>query len=347
MVARLSKSCTFGHRFLKTTSGVAVAAACLFTSSGVLAGELKLAHFMSPKHPMDRFIMRPWSKEIGKLSNGNLTVRIYPGGALGKGPVAQFKRAVDGVTDIAFGLPGFTSKLFPRTGVIELPGMATSAVDGANKLWNAFKILQPEWRRVHVLALWTNETQVLMTKNKPIRSVADMKDLKFRVPSKTQGEAIKALGGVPVFMPINRVYNALNTGVIDGILTGPSTIKSFKFNEVAKYFTEGIPLGRSPFFLVMNKRTWAALPADQKALVTKTTGRGLSVKAAKFYQRAGKGGLDKVRNSAKHEVITLKGAARQQAVDILMKSRQAQVKKLDAGGVPATKILGAMGVSGS
>ncbi len=53
------------------------------------AVELKLAHFMSPKRPMDRFIMRPWSEEIAKLSKGSLTVRIYPGGALGKGPVAQ------------------------------------------------------------------------------------------------------------------------------------------------------------------------------------------------------------------------------------------------------------------
>lgn len=334
-------------QFRRPIVAVVVATVAAFVSGPTAAGELKLAHFMSPKHPMDRFLMRPWSKEIAGLSNNSLSVKIYPGGALGKGPVAQFKRAVDGVADITFGLPGFTSKLFPRTGVIELPGMAGDAVAAANKLWDAFDLLKPEWRRVEVLALWTNERQVLMTRDKPIRSIADMKDLKFRVPSKTQGEAIRALGGVPVFMPINRVYNALNTGVIDGVMTGPSTVRSFKFDEVAKYYTTGLPLGRSPFFLVMNKRTWNAQTAEHKALIKKTTGRALSIKGSKFYIRAGKAGLDKVQKSAKHEVIALSGAELNKGIAILTKSRADQVKALEASGVPALKILKAMGVAGS
>jgi TRAP-type transport system periplasmic protein len=294
---------------------------------------------------MDRFIMRPWSKEIGKMSSGSLTVKIYPGGALGKGPVAQFKRAVDGVTDIAFGLQGFTSKLFPRTGIIELPGMSGTASAAAGKLWDAYPLLAPEYRRVKILAMWTNESQVLMTRKKAIRSVADIKDMKFRVPSKTQGNSIKALGGVPVFMPINRVYNALNTGVIDGILTGPSTIKSFKFDEVAKYFTIGLPLGRSPFFLVMNKNSWNNLSAEHKALVDKTTGRGISIKASKFYMKAGKGGINKVRKSAKHEVIEMSGAELQKARAILNASRAKQIAELEKNGIPALKIMKTMGVT--
>ena len=325
-------------------AGMAAALGAAATAANAV--ELKLAHFMSPKHPMDRFIMRPWSEEIAKLSKGSLTVRIYPGGALGKGPVAQFKRAVDGVADVAFGLPGFTSKLFPRTGVVELPGVAATAEGAANKLWDAMGELAPEWRRVKVLALWTNERQVLMTRDKPIRGIADMKDLKFRVPSKTQAEAIKALGAVPVFMPINRVYNALNTGVIDGVMTGPSTVVSFKFDEVAKYFTVGLPIGRSPFFLVMNLRAWDGLSAEHKALVERTTGRAMSVRASRFYMRAGKRGLDKVRGSDKHEVIDMAGPALQEAVARLTRSRADQVEALERRGVPARAILKAMGVAG-
>jgi TRAP-type transport system periplasmic protein len=122
---------------------------------------------------MDRFLMRPWTKEIAKATSNALTVRIFPGGALGKGPVDRFKRAVDGVANVTFGLPGFTSKLFPRTGVIKLPRVAKNAVVAANQLWDAFPLLAPEWRRVEVLALWTNERQTLMTKNKPICSIAE------------------------------------------------------------------------------------------------------------------------------------------------------------------------------
>ncbi len=326
--------------------------AATFALAGVLAAgpaaavELKLAHFMSPKHPMDRFIMRPWTKEIAKASGGSLTVKIYPGGALGKGPVAQFKRAVDGIADITFGLQGFTSKLFPRTGLIELPGMAKTAEIAANKLWDAFPKLASEYKRVKVLALWTNENQVLMTRKVPIRSVADMKGLKFRVPSKTQGNAIKVLGGVPVFMPITRVYNALNTGVIDGVMTGPSTIGSFKFHEVAKYFTVGLPIGRSPFFLVMNRGVWNNLSAEHKALIEKTTGRGISIKAAKFYMRAGKKGLGIVAKSKKHEIIRMSDAEKAKAVSLLKASREKQVADLEKKGIPAREILKAMGVTG-
>ena len=315
-----------------------------FVATPAVAAEIKLAHFMSPRHPMDSFLMRPWTEEVAKATNNTLTIRIYPGGALGKGPVAQFKRAVDGVADVTFGLPGFTSSLFPRTGVIELPGVAKDAVVAANQLWDAFPLLAPEWERVEVLALWTNERQTLMSKSKPIRSVADLKDMKIRVPSKTQGVTLEALGAVPVFMPINRVYNALNTGVIDGVLTGPSTIQSFKFDEVAKYFTTGLPLGRSPFFLVMNRDTWKKLSDAHKDIIRKTTGREMSIKGSAFYISAGNAGIEKVRKSDKHEVIEMTGAALAEATDLLMKSRAAQVAELEKQGVPATEILAAMGV---
>ena len=323
--------------------GAGFAAPALIATPAV-AAEIKLAHFMSPRHPMDRFLMRPWTEEVAKATNNALTIRIYPGGALGKGPVAQFKRAVDGVADVTFGLPGFTSKLFPRTGVIELPGVAKDAVVAANQLWDAFPLLAPEWRRVEVLGLWTNERQTLMTKSKPIRTIADLKDMKIRVPSKAQGVTLKALGAVPVFMPINRVYNALNTGVIDGVMTGPSTVLSFKFDEVAKYFTTGLPLGRSPFFLMMNRDTWKKQSDAHKDIIRKTTGRAMSIKGSAFYIKAGKRGLGKVRKSDKHEVIDMKGAALAEATAMLMKSRTAQVAALEKSGVPAKKILAAMGV---
>ena len=214
----------------------------------------------------------------------------------------------------------------------------------ANQLWDAFPLLAPEWRRVEVLALWTNERQTLMTKSKPIRSIADLKDMKIRVPSKAQGVTLKSLGAVPVFMPINRVYNALNTGVIDGVMTGPSTIGSFKFDEVAKHFTVGLPLGRSPFFLVMNRDTWKKQSDAHKDIIRKSTGRAMSVKGSAFYIKAGQRGLAKCGRSDKHEVIVLKGKALADGVAALMKPRDAQIAALEKDGVPARKILAAMGV---
>lgn len=70
----------------------------------------------------------------------------------------------------------------------------------------------------------------------------------------------------------------------------------------------------------------------------------MSIKGSAFYIKAGKRGLGKVMKSGKHEVIEFKGKALAEGVAALMKSRAAQVAALEKRGVPARKILAAMGV---
>ncbi len=306
--------------------------------------ELKIAHFMSPKHPMDRFLMRPWAKEIAKITNNDLTARIYPGGELGKGPRAQFKRAVDGVADITFGLQGYTSKQFPRTTLIELPSVAPDGIVATKGLWKIYdKYLAVEYKRVKTLAIWGAESPILMTKNKAIRKISDIKGLKIRTPSKGQAGLIRALGATPVAMPVTRMYNALNTGVVDALMVPPSVIISFKIGEVAKYYTTGLPFGRSPFFLLMNLSKWESLSASQKAAIHKTTGQGLSIKGAKFYEKAGAKGLKSVSKGGKHEVITFSSDEVKKGTALLLKGRDKIVADLEKKGIPAKAILAAMG----
>ncbi|MCH7915445.1 MAG: TRAP transporter substrate-binding protein [Deltaproteobacteria bacterium] len=336
-------------RLSRFVSYVAVAAVALagFIVVGPSAGsteELKIAHFMSPKHPMDRFLMRPWAKEIAKITNNDLTARIYPGGELGKGPRAQFKRAVDGVADITFGLQGYTSKQFPRTTLIELPAVAPDGIVATEKLWDIYdRYLAGEYKRVKTLAIWGAESPVLMTKNKAIRKISDIKGLKIRTPSKAQAALIRALGATPVAMPVTRMYNALNTGVVDALMVPPSVILSFKIGEVAKYYTTGLPFGRSPFFLLMNLPKWESLSASQKAAINKTTGRGLSIKGAKFYEKAGAKGLKSVSKGGKHEVITFSPDEVKKGTAILLKARIKIVADLEKKGIPAKAILAALG----
>jgi len=336
-------------RFSKLVSYVAVAAVALagFIVVGPSAGfteELRIAHFMSPKHPMDRFLMRPWAKEIAKITNNDLTARIYPGGELGKGPRAQFKRAVDGVADITFGLQGYTSKQFPRTTLIELPSVAPDGIVATKMLWKIYdQYLAVEYKRVKTLAIWGAESPILMTKNKAIRKISDIKGLKIRTPSKGQAGLIRALGATPVAMPVTRMYNALNTGVVDALMVPPSVIISFKIGEVAKYYTTGLPFGRSPFFLLMNLQKWESLSASQKAAINKTTGQVLSIKGAKFYEKAGAKGLKSVSKGGKHEVITFSSDEVKKGTVLLLKGRDKIVADLEKKGIPAKAILAALG----
>ena len=274
-----------------------------FTPQVVIAKELRLAHFSSPKHPMDRLFMRPWTKKVNKMSGGQLSVKIFTGGKLGKGPRAQFKRAVDGVADITWGLQGYTSKIFKRTAMVELPGVAKNSNELVRKMWGAYKLIAPEYKRVKVLALWVGEAPIFMSRNKPIRKLSDLKGMKIRTPSANQSRWLKALGATPVSMPITQVYRALETGRVDALLVPPSVIRSFKIGEVARHFTTGLDaaFGRSPFFLVMNKKSWGNLSKEQKSLINKTTGANWSFNATAIYEKAGASGLNSVRNTGKHK----------------------------------------------
>ena len=68
-------------------------------------------------------------------------------------------------------------------------------------------------------------------------------------------------------MPIPQVYNALQTGLIDGVFTGSSAIADFKLDEVANSYTIGAPLGRISFYVVMNQAKYDGLPDAQKAAI--------------------------------------------------------------------------------
>jgi TRAP-type C4-dicarboxylate transport system substrate-binding protein len=80
-------------------------------------------------------------------------------------------------------------------------------------------------------------------------------------------------------MPINQVYNALQTGLIDGVITGSSTLNDFKLDEVANSYTFGANLGRLSFYAVMGEAKYNSLSADQRTALDGVIGMGLSKSA--------------------------------------------------------------------
>lgn len=310
------------------------------------AADLKLAHFTSPKHPMDRLFMRPWTKQVQKMSGGSLNIKIFPGGKLGKGPRAQYKRAVDGVADLTFGLQGYTSKIFKRTTMVELPALAANSGELVRKFWKVYsQYMAPEYSKVKVLAVWVGEAPVFMTRNKPIKTLDDIKGLKIRTPSANQSRWLKALGATPVSFPVTQMYRALETGRVDALLVPPSVIRSFKIGEVAKYFTTGLDaaFGRSPFFLVMNKKSWNGLESSHKIIIDRTTGADWSAKATAIYEKAGAGGLKSVTGTGKHEIHAFSNADKAKMKAILIEARAKYVEELEKQGIPAKAIIAAMG----
>ena len=100
---------------------LAMAAGLAFSANQVTAEELSVATFIPPQHHINSFFFDWFGKEVAKRSNGSLTIKVYPAGQLGAGPVQQYKRAVEGVGDITFGVAAYTPKIFPKTMLAILP----------------------------------------------------------------------------------------------------------------------------------------------------------------------------------------------------------------------------------
>jgi len=334
------------ERIVRALAAGAAVAAFLGVSVAAQATELKLAHFMSPKHPMDSRVMRPMSEELAKASGGKLTIRIFPAGELGKGPQQQYKRAVDGVADLVFGIPGYTSAQFPKTMLIALPGVSTGPENATKMMWGAYDDhLADEYERIKLLALWANGLAVLITKDKPVRSVEDIKGMKIRAPDAVGAQTLKAWGATPVQMPVSKIYNALNTGVVDGVMIGASGIRSFKLQEVGNYFTTGIPSTVAAFYLIANKDSWDRLTPEEQAQIEALTGYEFSLKAANVYGKAAEGGLKAAREAGK-EIIELSPTA----AEGFRKANQAVIDgvlgDLESKGIDGKAVLAAMQKAG-
>ena len=115
--------------------------------------------------------------------------------------------------------------------------------------------LRDEFKKTVPLALFVTPPAVLMMRDKPIRSLADLEGLKIRVASSSAAAVIEAYGATPVPMPANKVYTAMNTGVVDGALMGSDSLLIFKLIELTKYVTTNLPEMPTTIFLVANEES--------------------------------------------------------------------------------------------
>ena len=128
------------------------------------------------------------------------------------------------------------------------------------------KLLEP--KGMIGLAYWDNGFKQ-MSANKPLRMPEDYKGLKFRIQSSKVLEAqFRLLGATPQVMAFSEVYQALQTGVVDGQENTPSNMYTQKFDEVQKYTTL-TNHGYIGYVVIVNKKFWEGLPADIRSQLEK------------------------------------------------------------------------------
>ncbi|WP_425071164.1 TRAP transporter substrate-binding protein [Sagittula sp. S175] len=258
-------------------------------ATSALAEELSFANFMPPGHPYVAGAFQPFADRVAEKTGGEVTVKLYNGGELGPGPVEQVNRAMDGVADFAISLPGYTASSFPLTLSAELPGV-TRTETGTQDLWDNIDLLKGEYRRVELVSLWSSAPNVLYTRDKAVRAPEDVKGMNIRVPSRNAGLQVEAWGANPVSMPVTEIYNAMQTGVIDGAMIDTTATRPFRLGEVAKFLTLGFDATNSPFFIVANRDAFGGLSDDQQAAVLEA-GKEASFLANQTQLKVAEGGI--------------------------------------------------------
>jgi C4-dicarboxylate-binding protein DctP len=183
------------------------------------------------------------------------------------------------------------------------------------------------------LAFWDNGFKE-MSANKSIKAPSDYKGLKMRIQSsKVLDGEMRALGAIPQVMAFSEVYQALQTGVVDGTENPPSNFYTQKMQEVQKYLAM-TDHGVIEYAVIVNKKFWDGLPADIRTIL-----EGAMKDATKYANDIAKkendDALEAVRKSGKTEILVLSAAekaAMKKALLVVHKENESRVSKeiLDA-----------------
>lgn len=268
---------------LRSLVASAVTAAALLAPPAI-AEELSVATFVPPKHATNTILFDWFGKELEARSGGTLTMKLYPAGQLGAGPVQQYKRAVEGVADITFGLQAYTPTLFPKTMLIIPPGKATNSMEGTQRLLSVYEEhLADEYSDVKLLGVFT-VAGAAWAATQDVSTLDGLSGAKMVPYAAMTTPIIEALGATPVQMPVTEMYTSLSTGTIDATTVGYSNMTPpWNFWDVSSHLVENVPVQFAVFFVVMNKERYMDLSDAHRAIIDELAGEAFSLKGAEAF----------------------------------------------------------------
>ena len=319
---------------MKALFVLAAAAAAMLSLVGVASAQqpivIKFSHVVAVDTPKGKGA-EYFKKLAEERTNGRVKVEVYPNSTLFKDGEEMEALQLGSVQMLAPSLAKFGPLGVREFEVFDLPYIfdnyeelhkVTSGPVGAA----LFKKL--ESKGIVGLAYWDNGFKD-MSANKPLKLPADYKGLKMRIQSsKVLGDQMKALGAIPQVMAFSEVYQALQTGVVDGTENPPSNFYTQKMNEVQKYLAM-TDHGVIEYAVIVNKKFWDGLPPD-----IRTTLEGAMKDATKYANDIAKkendDALEAVKKSGRTQIITLtpeEKAALKKALIVVHKENESRVGK--------------------
>ena len=323
-------------RTLLAACGVGLAA-----SASAQEVTLKLHHFLPATSFAQQLFIQPWCDKVAKDSNNRMKCQIFPSMQLGGTPPQLVEQVRDGVVDIVWTLPGYTAGRYPTVEVFELPFMMQNPEATSKALWDYVQQYGAvDFKDFKLLATHVHGDGVFHMAAKPIRTLADLKGLKVRAPTRMTNRYLAALGATPVGMPVPQVGDALSKGVIDGAVVPYEVVPAVKIQELVKFHSETDSsepaFYTSTFILAMNKARYDGLPADLKRVIDANSGQAVSGMAGRaFLQADGEGKKLTAKNTT--NVIPKEELAQWKKLGQPLEA--AWVGEMNAKGLPGQKML--------
>src|SRR5437764_8098909 len=291
---------------------------------------IKFSHVVAVNTPKGKGA--DYFKKIAEeRTKGRVRVEVYPNSALFKDGEEMEALQLGSVQMLAPSVSKFGPLGVREFEVFDLPFIFDS-YDELHKVGDGpvgkqlFKKL--ESKGIVGLAFWDNGFKD-MSANKPLRKPEDMKGLKMRIQSsKVLDGEMRAFGALPQVMAFSEVYQAMQTGVVDGSENPPSNFYTQKMFEVQK----GLTLtdhGVIEYAVIVNKKFWDGLPAD-----IRTSLEGAMKDATKYAndiaKKENEDALEGVKKSGKTQLITLSPedkAAWKKALVVVHREQEGRIGK--------------------
>ncbi len=283
-------------------AGAIAALACGASTSALAQSKMVLkASDVHPEGYPTVAAVESMGKKLEKATNGRISVQMYASMQLG-GEKEAIEQAQVGAIQLARVSVGALGPVIPDLNVFNLPFLFRNTahmqkvIDGeiGKELLDAVTN-NPKAGLIGLCWMDAGARNLYDTK-KPIHSIADLKGMKVRVMGNPMFvDMMNSLGGNGVAMGYDQVFNALQTGVVDGAENNPPSFVFDNHYQVAKYYTLTEHL-IVPEMLVMSKKAWDALSKDDQALVTKFA-REAQMEERTLWNKYEKDAMDKAKSA--------------------------------------------------
>jgi C4-dicarboxylate-binding protein DctP len=291
---------------------------------------IKFSHVVAKDTPKGK-AAEFFKRRAEELTGGRVKVEVYPNSQLYKDKEEMEALQLGAVQMLAPSLAKFAPLGVKEFEVFDLPFIFDdyAALHKITQGAVGQKLLSKlDAKGILGLAYWDNGFKV-MSSNKPIKMPADFKGQKLRIQSsKVLDAQMRSVGAIPQVMAFSEVYQALQTGVVDGTENPPSNLYTQKMFEVQKYVTLSNH-GYLGYAVIVNKKFWAGLPADVRTALEAAM-KQATVYANEVAKKDNDDALTAVKASGKSQFITLTADERKAWKAAMDKAHQDQTSRIGA-----------------